>query len=75
MTDSLTFGNADSEQSHTLKAASSDTITHGGLDESARRLLPLDPPTWEGGSVSFTMKVDPNQQNYFTARFWGLRGE
>ena len=71
MTDSLAFGNADSEQSHSLKSATSDTITHGGLDESARRLLPLDPPTWEGGSVSFTMKVDPNQQNYFTSRFWG----
>lgn len=37
----------------------------------ARRLLPGGEQPWEGGRVSFTMKVDPQQPNYLTARFWG----
>ena len=41
------------------------------LHQPVRRLLPLDPPSWDGGSVSFTMKVDPDKPNYFTARFSG----
>lgn len=66
----LLLGNPDSEQSHLLHAEHSDIIK-GGLDQPARRLLPLDPPAWEGGRLSFVMKVDPAQPTYLTARFWG----
>ena len=68
--DLLAFGSAESEQSHALVADHSDVIT-GLLSQSARRLLPLESPTWNGGTVSFTMKIDPEQQNFFTARFSG----
>ena len=36
-----------------------------------RRLLPKDTPAWDGGTLSFRMKVDPEKPNYFTARFSG----
>ncbi len=68
--DTLTFGLPDSEKSHALTADRSDILT-GGLGEPARRLLPLAAPTWEGGRVSFTLKVDPDRPTYLTARFWG----
>lgn len=68
--DVLVFGNDGSEQGHALKAVKSETLT-GGLGEPARRLLAGGQEPWEGGSMSFTMKVDPREQNYFTARFWG----
>ena len=70
VTDTLVFGDAKSESAHALTASHSDTIT-GGLSQPARRLLPLQPPTWQGGTVSFVMKVNPDAPNYFTARFWG----
>ena len=68
--DTLTFGDTASEQSHRLTAEDSRVVT-GGLGEPARVLLPRTPQTWEGGTVSFTMKVDPVQANYFTIRLWG----
>lgn len=71
--DTLTFGNTASEQSHQLTAMQSDIVT-GGLGDAARRLLPLATPTWKGGQVAFTMKVDPAQLNYMTVRFWGSEG-
>ncbi|HBF35136.1 TPA: hypothetical protein DDW35_11305, partial [Candidatus Sumerlaeota bacterium] len=66
----VTFGDSKSETEHFVKTQSSDTIK-GGLDESARRLLPLSPNSWEGGRLAFALKVDPEKQNYATARFWG----
>ena len=36
-----------------------------------RILLPQTPQSWQGGSIAFTMKVDPNKPNYFTIRLWG----
>lgn len=68
--DSLTFGDLRSEHKHHFFAEHSDTIT-GGLGEPARRLLPLEPQSWEGGKMSFTMKVDPARPNYFTIKLWG----
>src|SRR5207253_415222 len=58
--DTLVFGAPDSERAHALSAVDSDTIT-GGLGESARRLLPQEPVSWEGGRASFAMKVDPQR--------------
>lgn len=68
--DTLIFGNADSEKAHSLTIEHGETIT-GGLDEPARRLLPLEPQSWQGGVMSFKIKVDPEQQNYVTVRLWG----
>ena len=70
MLDTLTFGDAASELAHRLTAQGSHMET-GGLGEPARVLLPRTPQTWEGGTVSFTMKVDPVKANYFTIRLWG----
>ncbi|MDQ3815540.1 MAG: Tat pathway signal protein, partial [Armatimonadota bacterium] len=68
--DTLSFGDPASEQAHQANIAGSEII-QGGLDEPARRLLPRDPASWQGGTVSFTMKLDPAQPNYFTIRLWG----
>jgi hypothetical protein len=68
--DTLTFGDASSEKSHKLTAERSDVI-RGGLGEPARRLLPAEPESWEGGRVAFTLKVHPLQPNYFSVRLWG----
>ncbi len=70
MVDTLSFGDAPSEKAHPLTADPSDVIP-GGLGESARRLLPLNKPSWEGGKMAFTMKVDPDHLNYVTVRLWG----
>ncbi len=40
------------------------------MDETARRMLPGTQPEWCGGVMRFRMKVDGNQQNYFTVRCW-----
>ncbi|MEO7931560.1 MAG: hypothetical protein ABIT76_00230 [Chthoniobacterales bacterium] len=70
LTDSMTLGDAASEKAHGLDSSSSD-IAKGLLGDPVRRLLPLAPPTWEGGKLSFKMKVDPARQNYFSIRFSG----
>ena len=68
--DDVTFGNTASEKAHALSTTNSQVIT-GGLGESARQLLPLNPVSYDGGSVSFKLKVDPERQNYFTVKLWG----
>ena len=68
--DRIDFGSAQSEQSHQMTAAHSDTLS-GLLNEPARRLLPDSTPNWQGGALTFSMKVDPDKQNYFTGRFSG----
>jgi hypothetical protein len=50
--DRLDFGVETSEQSHAIQpGAASETFT-GTLGTPARRLLPLDPPSWAGGTTS-----------------------
>ena len=68
--DEMILGNKVSEECHALSSEGSEIII-GGLDEPARRLLPLSPASWDGGAITFTMKVDPDRQNYVTARLWG----
>ena len=68
--DVIAFGDVASEKAHTLSTTSSQIIT-GGLGEPARQLLPLNPVSYDGGSASFRLKVDPVQQNYFTVKLWG----
>ncbi len=68
--DVLIFGDAESEEQHNLDSGRSEKIT-GGLGESARRLLAPETGNWEGGRIAFTLKVDPEKQNYITIRLWG----
>lgn len=70
LVDDLVLGDAAAESAHELKADKSEVV-RGALEQPARRLLPGGTPAWEGGRLSFTMKVDPAQPNYLTARFWG----
>lgn len=70
LVDEFTPGDAASEAKHEVKAVKSDVI-RGAMDLPARRLLSGGDQPWEGGRVSFTMKVDPQRPNYLTARFWG----
>lgn len=68
--DTLIFGDAVSEQAHRFEGENTKPVT-GALGEPARILLPQNPATWEGGKMSFTMKVDPVQPNYLIVRLWG----
>lgn len=68
--DTITFGDTNSESAHQFSEIRSERIV-GGLGKRARRLLPLDPASYNGGSMTFKLKVDPEQQNYFTAKLWG----
>ena len=68
--DRLVLGNDTSEKAHQFQAGRSETAT-GLLGETGRRLLPLEPQSWEGGRISFLMKVDPKLQNYCTVRCSG----
>jgi hypothetical protein len=68
--DTLVFGANKSEQAHALKSERSEVIT-GGLGEPGRRLLPPAQEDWAGGTMAFSMKVDPEIQNYLTIRLWG----
>lgn len=68
--DTLVLGDAASELAHDLSASSSETLA-GALGEPARRLLPLEPVSYNGGFIRFKLKVDPVQQNYVTVKLWG----
>jgi hypothetical protein len=68
--DQIVLGDSGSEDSHDFTSERSEALK-GGLDESARRLLPLSPASFDGGWIAFTIKVDPQAQNYVTAKFWG----
>jgi hypothetical protein len=49
----------------------SDVVT-GAFGLSGRRLLPRTPNgDYYGGEVTFTLAVNPEGQNYFTAKLWG----
>lgn len=68
--DTLTFGSSISETKHSFGGELSKTVI-GALKQSARVLLPRYDKTWQGGSMSFVVKVDSVLQNYITTRFWG----
>jgi hypothetical protein len=68
--DEIAIGEDQSEQEHGIKAEKSETI-QGGLGQPARRLLPGGSHPWEGGTLEWTMKVDPKAQNYVTVKLWG----
>ncbi len=68
--DAISFGDAASEQNHGFTQSNSE-VTRGGLGEPTRRLLPQHPVSYDGGSIRFTLKVDPERQNYLTVKLWG----
>jgi len=68
--DTLRFGDELSERSHDF-ASENSVVRKGGLDQPCRVILPTDPPSISGGSLKFTVKVDPARQTYLTARLWG----
>ena len=68
--DTLVFGDPQSEKAHALAAERSDVI-EGGLGLRARRLLPQEPVSSQGGTLTFSLKVDPGKLNYLTVKLWG----
>lgn len=68
--DVLVFGDEASERDHGL-AAPGTTVETGGSGAPARVAQPSDPPGIRAGDLTFTMAVDPTEQNYLTVRFWG----
>ncbi|XEC94406.1 LamG-like jellyroll fold domain-containing protein [Paenibacillus tarimensis] len=68
--DKLVFGDANSESAHNFMGEFTSVVT-GALGELARVSNPRIPAEKEGGDLTFTMKVDPDRQNYFTVKFWG----
>lgn len=68
--DVIQFGNPKSEAKHAFTTQLSEIYT-GGLNETARRMLPKEIPSYDGGTLAFRMKVDPAKQNYFTVRCFG----
>ncbi|MFO1451005.1 MAG: hypothetical protein U1F61_22800 [Opitutaceae bacterium] len=68
--DTLILGDPTSERAHGFSQIGSEVLA-GGLGEPARRLLPLAPISHNGGSIRFTLKVDPAQTIYLTVKLWG----
>jgi hypothetical protein len=68
--DTLSIGDGASEKTHALNPGSSQRIT-GGLDAPALTLVPDAATPWQSAPIQFTLKVDPQKQNYLTARLWG----
>ena len=68
--DTVIFGNTTSESAHTLSQTSSQSLT-GSLGQTERQLLPLSTLAVNGGSLTFTMAVDPVKRNYFSVKLWG----
>ncbi|MBW5445206.1 hypothetical protein GE107_03905 [Cohnella sp. CFH 77786] len=68
--DKIDFGNADSESAHNFRGEFTRVIT-GFLGETARVSEPRIPASDTGGFLTFSMKVDPYLQNYFTVKFSG----
>lgn len=69
--DELVFGDARSEKKHGLDASAGSRVIDGALGASVRQLLPPPSEHWRGGRMHFRMKVDPEQLNYLTVKFWG----
>ncbi|HEX3356897.1 MAG TPA: dockerin type I domain-containing protein [Tepidisphaeraceae bacterium] len=68
--DQIIFGNTSSETTHAFNSVSTQVIS-GNLGQPARRELPLSPNQVNGGSMTFTLAVDPVKRNYFSIKLWG----
>ena len=72
--DMVQFGNAENEKNHGFTAVLTE-VMKGGMNEPARKMLPRNPVSFDGGTMAFQMKVDPQKQNYFTVRCWGSESD
>jgi|GEM_PF-2659526 len=70
LVDMISLGNDASELAHELVTENSQAVIGAGGEE-ARVSLPKATPDYNGGDITFTMKVDPDKQNYFTVKLWG----
>ncbi|MCR2804418.1 putative Ig domain-containing protein [Paenibacillus sp. SCIV0701] len=68
--DKIDFGNSNSENAHNFRGELTSVIT-GFKGENARVSEPRIPASETGGFLTFSMKVDPYLQNYFTVKFAG----
>ncbi|WP_214628898.1 putative Ig domain-containing protein [Paenibacillus agaridevorans] len=68
--DKIDFGDPNSENAHNFKGELTSVIT-GFKGENARVSEPRNPASETGGFLTFSMKVDPYLQNYFTVKFAG----
>lgn len=68
--DTVVFGDTTSEAAHALTATGSDIIA-GQLSQSARVLTPDATVGFWGGTLAFTLQVDPVAANYVTIKLWG----
>ena len=71
--DTIIFGNPASEISHSFAGTGSFIITNNSVSpaQTARRCSTNNPATVNGGSLTFTLTVDPKWRNYFTVKLWG----
>lgn len=71
--DTIHFGDATSETAHHFASTRSEVVS-GGLGQTARKLLApaaTNEFNWAGGTMRFTLAIDPNNPNYATVKFWG----
>ncbi|WP_264556549.1 hypothetical protein [Halocatena marina] len=66
--DEVNFGNPGSESQHSFDTGTSETVEGKG-GQTARRLLPLNAPDHQLGSMSFTVECDPDYRTYLTLKF------
>ena len=69
--DSIRFGDSGSERSHGFLCVEGRVAETAALGETARELLPRDPVSWQGGTMTFKMRVNPRKINYATVKLWG----
>jgi hypothetical protein len=68
--DKIDFGDTKSENAHNFRGDFTSVIT-GFMGEKARVSEPRIPASDTGGFLTFSMKVDPYLQNYFTVKVSG----
>ncbi len=71
--DTVIFGNPASETAHSFAGPNTSIINNSAVSpaQTARRSSTNNPATVNGGSLTFTLAVDPAWRNYFTVKFWG----
>ncbi|WP_312492997.1 Ig-like domain-containing protein [Anaerosporobacter sp.] len=68
--DTIDLGDFEDEKAHKMDFTYSQIIT-GESGENARVSLPKEVVEYWGGEIAFTIKVEPDAQNYFTLKLWG----
>lgn len=63
--DTLIFGDLQSEKAHAVRAPESVSV----ITNNARIILPPKGGGWLGDRIIFRMMINPQQQNYITAKF------